>query len=221
LNVVSIRASDQLTPSEFVLLNGDKFAGRSKFTNVKLPHKDAKVAIDHLLIAMLAAAVLANEQVGVLALKVGEKKVLGRQRSTVYAHLVNPNADWPEYSLEAEIRKQAESLLVDSGREAYVLIHGWLAHDSRSPWRRGFEKVRGNLVSRELLQKIETRRFRVFTKTEYALSPYAVELFNPQQKELTKKLLADCERHRPQLWKLLLDQIDYGFVRRTETARRY
>lgn len=211
----TIMTSDPLTPSEIVLLNGEKFIPKSRFTSVKLPHKDVKVTIDHLLITMLAAAVLANEQAGVLTLKASQKKVLGRPRDTLYVYLADPAADWPDDTLEAAMRDQAQMLLADQGQEAHALVYGWLARNSTSSlWYRAFYKVRGNLMARGLLQKVKARRFKILPATKYELAPHAVELVAQQALEPTQQLLSDCERQRPQVYKLLRDHIDHGFVRR-------
>jgi hypothetical protein len=211
--MTSIATFDPLTPSEVVLLNGEAFVPTSRFTSVKLPHKDVKVIIDRLLITMLAAAVLANEQVGVLTLKAGRYKLLGRSRDTLYVYLADPAADWPDHTLEAAMRDQARLLLADKGREAYALVHGWLAGRSTN-WHGVFYRVRGNLMRRELLQEVKVRRFKVLPSTEYELAPQAVELVAHHPLEPTRQLLSDCERQRPQVWKLLWDHIKYGFVRR-------
>jgi hypothetical protein len=212
--VTPIIPPNPLTPSEIVILHGDKFVPQARFTSVKLPHKDAKVAIDHLLQTMLAAAILANEQAGVLALQTGQTKVLKHKRDTLFARLVGPIAGWPEHSLEAAMCQQATLLLADQGREANHLVYGWLGARLNSPWQFAFGRVRMNLVSRGILETIKVKKLLIFPGTDYALSPSGRELVDQQSIEPVQQLLDDCQQQRPQVYKLLWDHIEYGFVRR-------
>jgi hypothetical protein len=209
-----ISPSDPLTPSEIVMLHGEKFIRKTRFTSVKLPHKDAKVAIDDLIQTMLSAAILANEQVGVLKLVAGHKKVLGRQRDTLYVRLVGPIPDWPANSIEAKMCEQATLLLSDVGREAHGLIYAWLEQHYRNIWYGVFYRVRRILVDRGLLETVNIRKFGILPATDYALSASARELVEQHPIEPTMYLLAECEGERPQVWKMLWDHIKHGFVRR-------
>ncbi len=205
-----------LTPSEIVILHGDKFVPQARFTSVKLPHKDVKVAIDHLLQTMLAAAILANEQAGVLALPMGHTKVLGRKKDTLLVRLVGPIPGWPEHSLEAAMCQQATLLQQDRVYEVNQLVYGWLGARLNSPWQFAFSRVRTNLVSRGLLETIKVKKLVIFPGTDYALSPGGRELL-AQAIEPVQQLLDDCQQQRPQVWKLLWDHIEFGFVRRGRT----
>ncbi len=206
-----------LTPSEIVILHGEKFVPRARFTNVKLPHKDAQVAISDLLQTMLAAAILANKQTDVLALPMGHTKVLRRKRDTLLVRLAGPIADWPEHSLEAAMCQQATLLQQDRVYEVNQLVYGWLGNRLNSPWQFAFGKVRMYLVSRGLLETIKIKKLLIFPGTDYVLSPAGRELMNQQSIEPVQQLLDDCQQQRPQVWKLLWDHIEYGFVRRGRT----
>lgn len=63
---------DELTPSEVVLLNGERFAGKRLVGNVRLLHTDRKVAAEQLARAVLVAAFLANEADDAIRFETGE-----------------------------------------------------------------------------------------------------------------------------------------------------
>lgn len=203
-----------LTPSEIVILHGEKFIPRSRFTSVKLPHKDDKVILDRLLKTMLAAAILANEKAGALALPMGYRQVLRLKRDTLLVRQAGPVPDWPEHSLEAAMGQQAALLQQDKVYEANQLVYGWLGKKLHNAWQYAFHRVRMNLVSRGILETIKVKKLLIFPGTDYALSPGGRELLEQQAIEPVQQLLDDCQQQHPQVWKMLWAQIEYGFVRR-------
>lgn len=93
---------DELTPSETVLLNGERFARRGLVDNVRLMGVDRKVAADDLARVVLSAAVLANDERDGIRLTIGDRsRWFGFGSQT--ALFVEPGRDepsWPEYTLE-------------------------------------------------------------------------------------------------------------------------
>jgi hypothetical protein len=204
-----------LTPSEIVILHGEKFVPRTRFTSVKLPHKDDKVSIDRLLKTMLAAAILVNEKEGVLALPMGHIETLKLiKRDTLLVRQAGPLLDWPEHSLEDAMCQQVALLQQDKVYEANQLVYGWLGKKLHNAWQYALQKVKMNLVSRGILETVKVKKLLIFPGTDYALSPTGREMLDQQAIEPVQQLLDDCQQGRPQVWKLLWAQIEYGFVRR-------
>jgi hypothetical protein len=96
--------SVRLTPSETVLLHGDRFAGEAGMlrAGTELLTAEKKVSTDQLAEAALAAMVLGSEQAGSIRLEARAKKVLFglMSRTTLFAERVGGSAP-PEGTLEA------------------------------------------------------------------------------------------------------------------------
>ena len=163
----SLDPTNPFTPSELVLLHGDQFAKKVMMGNIKLLHTDASVSFSQLGQAILASAVLADENAGNLRLEVRqEKATFGlRKVKKLYANPTPHKVDWPEFSLEHELPRIAER--VKNENDSYQvsnLIYAWLRQDSSSPWQSTIEMVKSGLAERDLLVKnLKTdRQFRRF-----------------------------------------------------------
>lgn len=211
--------TNPLSPSELVLLNGDQFAKKVMMGNIQLLHTDASVSISQLAKAILAAAVLAAESVGNLQLEVQTgKAMLGLRK--VKKLCGNPSfnpIDWPEFSLEAQLPKIAERL-ENEGENHQIsdLIYIWLRQDSSSPSQSAIELVKSGLAERGMLEAAEQTRMKVFTVVKYSLPDSTASLASQYTIEQIRKVLADCESNRKDIWDLLLKEIKRAFKQRTE-----
>src|SRR5512138_3667470 len=125
-----------LTPSEWVYLNGEKFASPSGvFNKTRLVHTDLSVSQAQLAQAALAAAFLTLEQQGTLRLEVRQKKVLFGLASSkaLYADSSGPHAAWPSQTLESVLPGLAYQLAMDKNKnEIDTILYVWLGKDSSS-----------------------------------------------------------------------------------------
>ncbi len=215
----STEPSTPLTPSELVMLNGEKFAKKVMMGNIQLLHMDASVSYSQLGESMLSAGVLAAESSGNLKFDIRtEKAMLGIRKVKVLAGLPgsNPN-DWPAYSLESQLVEIAERLINDGkGARVSELIYTWLREDSASPWQSAVKLVQFGLAERGLLEAEETTRLKVFTTVNYSLPESTAELAAQIPIEPVRNLIQDCELNRKQVWELLLKEIKKGIKQRTE-----
>ena len=94
------------TPSELILLNGDKFAPEVESDGHQLLCSDGMVNGHYLAVMMTAAAILANEEEGALAVELRvQKKKLFSSGSTqhVYIKPIGQSPSWNGYTLESAI----------------------------------------------------------------------------------------------------------------------
>jgi len=208
-----------LTPSELVLLNGERFAKKVMLGNISLLHSDASVSVAQLGLALIATAFLANEQQGVIRFEKRKKKaMLGlRKVEVLYALTGVRSVTWPAPSLEAEILSiLARSQNDDEWGDISNIIYAWLREDSASPWQAAIELIKSCMADRGLLEKIEEKKLKIFTSIRYELPQSALNLSREYPIEPIESLLSACEQNRPEIWKLLTDQIKSAIKARTE-----
>jgi hypothetical protein len=208
-----------LTPSELVLLNGERFAKKVMLGNISLLHSDASVSVAQLGQAIFAAAFLANEQQGAFRLEPRKKKaMLGlRKVDVLYAIPGARDVIWPGPSLEADILALlARSQGDDDWGDISNIIYAWLKEDSSSPWQSAIDLIKSGMASRGLLEKFEEKKLKIFTSIRYELPESTLNLSKQTSIEPVEALLRSCENSRPELWKLLTDQIKSAIKARTE-----
>lgn len=214
-----VDSQSPLTPSELVLLNGERFAKKVMLGNISLLHSDASVSTAQLGQAILASAFLANSQLGAIRLESRKKKaMLGlRKVEVLYALPGAKDIDWPAPSLEAEILAILSRSADDDERgEISNIIYAWLREDSASPWQSTIELIKSGMASRGLLDKFEEKKLKIFTSVRYELPESTRNLSKEIPIEPVESLVRVCESNRPEIWKLLTDQIKSAIKARTE-----
>lgn len=208
-----------LTACELVLLNGERFAKKVMLGNLKLLHSDASVSAAQLGQAILAAALLANEQMGAIRFEKRKKKaLLGlRKVDSLYALPGVKDITWPAPSLESDILSLVgRSQNDESLSEVPNIVYTWLREDSGSPWETVVELVKSSMASRGLLDEIEEKKLKILTTTRYELPQSTADLSREYPVAPVESLLKTTESGRPELWKLLTDQIKSAIKARTE-----
>lgn len=209
--------SARLTPSETVLLHGDRFAGEVGMMRNKeeLLAVEKKVSTDQLAEAALAALVLGSEQAGGIRLEARTKKVLFglMSRQTLYAERAG-DARWPEGTLEALFRAR----LGAEPREVSDLLYDMLEHDTSVPADDVLDRIKQGLFGRDLLEREEVKKLKIFTTYRYRLAPATLDLLREQPAEPVRRLLDECERSRPEVWQLLKKHVGSALSRRTEQS---
>lgn len=209
-------STSTLSPSELVLLCGDAFVDKGGMLDkVALLDGQKEVSAKQLAHALLATALLANEEAGALHLEARPKKALFGLRTvtSLFAVPVSASVEWPAGSLEARIldaasrRKEPEvvDVLVD------VMIE-----DSPSPRLYLVQQISAALAARGLLEVVTQKKLKIFSVNSFRLPEATAAQAAAQPVEPLKQLLARCERERPQVWKLMTDHINSAVTRRTE-----
>lgn len=216
---LSIDPTYSLSPSELVFLNGDLFAQKARLGNTQLLHMDKSVSTSQFGLAVLTAAILANEKLGALSLKTYQKKaLLGLRKVTSLS--VRPGStpvEWPEGSLESELLSQVQRRRAsDEAMEVTDLIYVWLRQDTSDPWKSVLEFVQSAMADRNLLKRHEEKKLKVFTVTHYTLPDSTASLAGKETVAPVKQILSACERERPEIWDLLTKQIKKAISARTE-----
>lgn len=209
----------KLAPSELVLLQGHRFAVKSRMKNVRLLQNGKRVSADDLGKAMLAVALLASEKSCTVRLDVRKKKTLFglRQVDTLYVEPLDDQGDWPEHSLESRIHELASRLRNERGtHEVENIIRTWLGRDSNSPWQAAVELVQAGMANRGALARIQERRMKVLKTTSYKVTRSTTEQASAQPIDGVLDLLEDCQESRPYVWQLLTKQIKAAISSRTE-----
>jgi len=205
-----------LAPSELALLHGEHLAPKgSLLDKTPLLHVDGDVSAKHLARTLLAIAVLANEQASVIRLEARQKSaLLGLAKSqALYAEPDGAAPVWPAHSLEAQLPALLAPLCAKKQNEAQTLVHALLQHDVDNPWQTLVERVKAGLAQRGLLQAVVVGK-----KTQYTLPLSTAELASRQPIAPLQQWLADAERSRPDLFKLLAAQIESGLKRRVSQS---
>ena len=209
----------KLAPSELVLLNGDRFAGKSRIGNVKLPQNGAIVSAGDLGQVILGAALLACEKAAVIRLEVRKKKtLLGlRKVDSLYVVPLKNKDRWPKHSLESEIYSLAVRLRDEKdSNEVANIIHDWLGENSASPWQRAVELVQSGMADRGALARIQERRMKVLRTTSYKMTVSTARQAAEQPLEPIIGLLEECQLVRPYVWQLLISGMKSAINSRTE-----
>jgi hypothetical protein len=208
-----------LTPSELIFLNGEMFAPKASLVNkVKLMHTDLGVSGPDLVQAILATAVLANQQAGAVRLESREKKVmLGLSR--INALYVEPYmlVGWPANSLEATVSRLATQFQADKGNnDVENIVYALLEHKSPAPWQLVVELVKAGLAGRGLVEVETQTTLKVFASRQYSLPESTRRLAASQPVQPLQQWLSGWEKQQPETWKLLKDGIKKALERRTE-----
>jgi uncharacterized protein (DUF2267 family) len=207
----------RLTPSETVLLHGDRFAGEAGMLRSKeeLLTSEKKVSTDELAEAALAALLLGSEQAGTLRLEARTKKALFGliSRRTLYVERAG-GAGWPDGTLEAQLaaRLGAQPMEVDD------LLYALLEQDTTNPADDVLERVKAGLSGRGVLEREEVKKLKIFTTYRYRLAPAMAEAVRAALPDAVRRLLDESERGRPEEWKLLKKHIGSALARRRETS---
>ncbi len=213
-----------LAPSEMVLLNGERFASRARFGNVKLPQSGEGVSAKELGTILLATAFLAAERACAVRLDVREKKTLFglRKVDTLYAEPLDSHVAWPKNCLESQIYVLADKLRRDQNRhEVANIIYIWLGHDTNSPWHTAVDHVQSGMADRGALARIQERTLRILKTTGYKVTVSTSRQAAEMPLSPIFQLLEDCQRTRPYIWQLLMKQIKTAIDSRTEYNSDY
>jgi hypothetical protein len=210
-------AGAALTPSECVLLYGDRFAKPAGMLGDKevVLTSGVKVDADDLALQAIAAAFLACEQAGSLRFEHREGKALFGLMKTKSFHVApaGGRGGWPAGSLEDWVGKgvQSSPKVVDLAKQ---LIN---TEPVRSPALTMFNRLKAGLANRGLLHAESKTTLKVFTTVTYS----ATEATNAAERggaEAAKRLLASAKEGRAELWKELSREIQSAINWMTQSS---
>lgn len=206
-----------LTPSERVLLFGDRFstpAGMLGYSEVVLSSGN-KVDADKLATSALAAAFLANEQAGAIALEPRQGKAMFGLMKTEHLHAVpGPRqVGWPEGSLERVIAGS-----VQHQPKVDDLVSGIIGQRSKSPAQAICARVKAALAQRGVLHAEEKKTLKIFTSVTYSLPDHARHAAEQGGTAHVEQTLAAAQQQRPQVWALLTRNIKSAITFMTESS---
>jgi hypothetical protein len=218
MTALSLDPTSLMAPSELILLNGDKFAKKVMIGNIDLLHTPVSVSAAQLGQAILASAFLACEQTGAIRLETRQKKAMMGLRKIINLYATpKDGVEWPAYSLESKIGTIAGQLQAGKGdNEVSNVIYTWLGEDSGSPWQSAIELVKSGMADRGLLDRLQEKKLKVFSVTRYQLPDKTASLVQEIPIAPLQRLLEDCEKMRPEIWKMLVKQINSAIKARTE-----
>lgn len=214
-------ATDVLTPSEVVLVNGEKFSKPAR-DGFPLPRGEAKVDADALAIAAIEAAILANERAGTIRLEEGiRKRLFGLLKFNVIRALPGGAApEWPAGTYEARIHERVKAAGAGEGIEVNTLVHDLFPADDANPHVEILLQVAAGLRARGLaeVETRETTALKVFkVKANITtLNPAGTALADRHPAEAAQELLAAVTRDRASTWKLLDGAVRSGIGSRRE-----
>ncbi len=201
------------TPSELIFLNGDKFAPESsKGDHFQLLTSDIVVSGPYLVNMMVAAAVLANEQMGALQLELNKEKGLlglGSARNLLVTAVGQP-PNWPGYTLEAAIPYLASQIGPYRGRNTlYAILLNVVTEDIPHYWKKIIEMVEWGLASSNWLMPVEGNAASAFS-IPFICPAKVKELATQQPLDPLRKLLSECKKNRPEVWTVMMSEIEHA-----------
>jgi hypothetical protein len=204
------------TPSELVVLHGEKFAEEGGMLTAKEEAlvSRIKVSAEKLAHAALAAAVLANEQAGVVRLEARKGSALFGLMKTDKLHVVAADQlpDWPDGSLEYSV-----AMFAHSGPTLQDLVQTVIGNKSHNPGQTICSIVKAGLAGRDLMDVAERKMLGLITVPHFVLRDDVRQAAMAESPARVQALLRATEQGRPQLWEQMIKEIRAAMVWMTDS----
>jgi hypothetical protein len=207
------------TPSEVVLLNGERFAQSAALVNKYTVHASGQgVSSNKLAVAVWSAALLANEQYGLIRLTPSVNSTLfGLVKTpTLLVEPTGVQPGWPAGTLEADLLQVASRLQTTKQNNLHMIVYSWLGSDTSAPYHMVLQMVEQGLGQRGLMQEVEGRALGIFKTKKLVLPDSTRPLIAAQPIAPVQQLLQQCEQFRPDVWKTMQKNIEKAISQRTE-----
>lgn len=204
------------TPSEYILLNGDKFSSESSGPNkLALLCSDGSVDGAYLASLMTAAAVLANEEENALTLKLETtKKLFGKETTRLVIRPAGQSPNWNGFTLESGILFVAsQAYAVPGDYSVQNILFNILEENRPQPWMKIVELVEWGLAASNWLMPVSGEAATAFS-TPFICPAKVRDLALSQPAAPVVNLLATCKKTRPEIWRQLQQEIDQAFAER-------
>lgn len=202
------------TPSELILLNGDQFAPEVDADGHQLLCSDGMVNGNYLAVMMVAAAILANEAENALLLEEKKRKkslFSSAPNTSLFIHSVGQPPSWNGYTLESAILySSGQFFAVQGDFSVKNVVYSVLLEDRKHPWQKIIEFVEWGLATSNWLMPVKGDATSAF-QIPFICPEKVQELAFAQPLGPIKQLFSTCKKNTPDLWKLLLVEIDTAF----------
>ncbi len=189
------------TPSERVLLFGDRFAKAAGMLgdNEVVLSSGARVNADDLAVNAIAAAYLACEQAGAVVLEIRQGKAMFGLVTTRSLHVApgQKQVHWPDGSLESWVVQGAQRHPKLSELSRSLLCSG----QENSPAGTMFARLKAALAARGILHAETKTTLKVFSSVTYSLPDHARAAAEQGGSQHVLAMLENCRQQRPDLWK--------------------
>lgn len=209
------------TPSEVVILNGEKFAPSSSvFNKYTVWASGQGVNANKLAVTAWSAALLANEQYGLIRLTPSVNSTLFGlvKQQTLLVEPTGTQSGWPAGTLEAEMLDFARRGQAVKRNNLYVLVYDWLGSDYSAPYQMVIKEIEQGLGQRGLMVEEDARALGIFKYKKLVLPDSTRPLIAGQSIAPVQQLLMQCEQFRPDVWKVMQKNIDQAINKRTEQS---
>lgn len=212
------QATGLLTPSEVVLLYADQFAPEGtllKGGNWTSLTTGAKVGYTDLTAALLSAALLANEQAGLLRLRMQAKKAMMGLKTvnTVVVDFLQDAVVWPEGTFEW---MAVEGMRGQQPREAADLFTGLLLMNSTYPHTLAANIASVGLEKRGLLTTEEKKKLMIISVMNFKTTDETRRAMEASPPGPVRQLLDQCRQTRPDIYQGLADAAKAAIGNRRE-----
>ena len=202
------------TPSEYILLNADKYAPEAKGKDGhNLLCSEGMVNGPRLAAMLVLAALLANQEEKALEIELGQSKRLFRLDPVAHVYL-RPHGqppNWSGYTLENTLLFIAGQLFaMQDVNTVRNVVYELIREDRPDAWQKVIEVVEWGLASSNWLIPVEGEAAAAFS-TPFICPAKVRDLALAQPEEPVRDLLSSCKRDQPELWKNILAEIDLAF----------
>lgn len=210
-------ASPAFSPSELVVLFGDRFApeGGMLASKDEVLTSGVKVHAQKLMDAAVGAAVWAVHGAGAARLEVRETRAMFGLMKKRHVHLV-PGAGasaFPAGSLEAYLAGAASA-----APRLQDVLQAYIAAEVTDPSTRVLALIKAGLAERGLLAREERTTLKVFTTLSYTLPAETRAAAEREALDPVQSLLRDAEQREPALHGAVRKAIDGARVMMTESS---
>jgi hypothetical protein len=213
-----------LTPSELLLLHAEDIIGPLAEIDEEdrptiLPHSEARVSGRELARLLLAAAILANEDAQAIRLETRERRAEGPHEGGLRVGLFlrpgNIMPDWPARSLEDSVDFLVGWSAHNGHNGVWDLLYHLLEQDGPYPEQSILGLVEDGLGNRGLLERCGDEECPPFPR-RWVLRGRMARFVARESAQPLRTLLEQTRGERPEIWALLMDEIDLAMDRRLE-----
>ena len=198
------------TPSEYILLNADKYVPEAKGKDGhNLLCSEGMVDGPQLAAMLVSAALLANQAEKALEIELGQSKRLFRLDPIAHVYL-RPQGqppNWNGYTLENTLLFIIGQLFaMQDVNTVRNVVYELIREDRPDPWQKVIEVVEWGLASSNWLIPVEGEAAAAFS-TPFICPAKVRDLVLAQPEEPVRDLLATCKRDQPELWKIMRTEV--------------
>jgi len=204
-----------LTPSETVLLFGDRFVKKSMFGE-KLMLADMKVSIGDLAETMMTAGILASQARGFVTLNIEKGKALfGLMKTEKLKISRGKNTpDWPQQSFEARLL----NTLGNNEMELDDLIIAYIGGIAASPESDFVAQVKGELAQRGIITAEVKKVLGLSVGVNTSVTPQQRARIEQNGSGDVTALIANAEKTQPEILKKIKSSVSSAFSNRTQQS---